>query len=353
MIRAVRALPAPDAQRLEQTLLALLRVDSPTGDTAEMAADLQHRLSQYPLRVRTTARGNVLAFLGDGEPERSIAAHMDTLGAMVQAILPNGRLELTPLGTWSARFAEGARVTVKTETGPVRGTVLPRLSSGHAYNEAVDAQPVGWSQVELRLDIPTRSRNDTLAAGIQPGDIVCIDPQPECLPNGYLVSRFLDNKAALACALEVLAVLQAQGMTPSVPVCLAFTNAEEVGQGAGTCIPASVQELLSVDIAPVAPNQASDEHRATLGFKDQSGPHNRALLGHLAGLAECHEIPLVRDVFRHYHSDCSSAVSAGLDVRTALLGFGTDSTHGYERTHRDSLLAVTRLLLAYVLSERG
>lgn len=351
MTKAIHSLPVPDAGRLEKTLLALLGIDSPTGDTADMAEDMRRRLAEYSVRVQTTARGNVLAFMGEGEPQRAIAAHMDTLGAMVQAVMPNGRLELTPLGTWSARFAEGARVTVKTDAGPVRGTVLPRLASGHAYNDAVDSQPVGWSQVEVRLDIPTASRADTLTAGIEPGDIVCVDPQPECLPNGYLVSRFLDNKAALAVVLEMLHLLDAEGIKPSVPVCLAFTNAEEVGQGAGTCVPTSVQELLSVDIAPVAPNQASDERRATLGFKDQSGPHSRRLLRHLEKLATRHEIPVVRDVFRHYHSDCSSAVGAGLDVRTALLGFGTDSTHGYERTHRDSLLAVTRLLLAYVLSE--
>ncbi|MEZ0199251.1 osmoprotectant NAGGN system M42 family peptidase, partial [Pseudomonas qingdaonensis] len=45
-----------------------------------------------------------------------------------------------------------------------------------------------------------------------------------------------------------------------------------------------------------------------------------------------------------------SAVTAGHDIRTALVAFGCDATHGYERTHIDSLAALSRLLSAYLLS---
>ena len=343
-------LPRPNLERLRATLDELLAIDSPTGYTADMEAEMRKRLAGFDVQVDTGHRGNVLATLGQGEPRRALAAHLDTLGAMVQQIRPNGRLELTPLGTWSARFAEGARATVVTTGGHIRGTVLPLLSSGHAYNDDVDTQPVSWSQVELRLDLPTNSSAESQAAGIQPGDIVTIDPQPEFLSNGYLVSRFLDNKAAIACVLEMLYLMQEHGLQAAIPTCLAFTNAEEVGQGAGNCLPRTVTDLVSVDIAPVAPNQSSTEHHATLGFKDQSGPHHRGLLETLETLAQRHDIPTVRDVFRHYHSDCSSIQKAGYDTRTALLGFGTDSTHGYERTHMDSLVAVTRLMLAWTVT---
>ena len=57
-----------------------------------------------------------------------------------------------------------------------------------------------------------------------------------------------------------------------------------------------------------------------------------------------------RDLFRYYHSDAQSAIAAGHDIRTALLAFGCDATHGYERTHIDSLLGLTQLLSAYLMS---
>ena len=62
------------------------------------------------------------------------------------------------------------------------------------------------------------------------------------------------------------------------------------------------------------------------------------------------DIPTRRDLFRYYHSDAESAIRSGTDTRIALVGFGTDATHGYERTHRDSLAALNRLLVAYMFS---
>jgi len=341
----------PNVDRMKSTLKQLLLIDSPSGDTEEMEQYLLELLEKYGLRVKKTARGNIQAILGEGEPKRAIAAHIDTLGAMVQSILPNGRLELTPLGHWSSRFAEGARVTLKTDQGPIRGTILPKNSSGHAYNTAVDTQPVAWSQVELRLDVMTASKEESYALGIRPGDIVTVDPQPEFTENGFLVSRFLDNKAAVACVIELLELIKADNINLNVPVMFIFTNAEEVGLGAGTALVDSIEELISVDIAPVAANQSGYENRAVIGFKDELGPHSRQLLMQLDRIAKENNIAADRDVFRFYHSDCSSALKAGYDVRSALLGFGTDSTHGYERTHIDSLVAVTQLLGAYVTSD--
>jgi putative aminopeptidase FrvX len=44
-------------------------------------------------------------------------------------------------------------------------------------------------------------------------------------------------------------------------------------------------------------------------------------------------------------------VEAGNDIRTALVCFALDASHGYERTHVDSLAALAELLLAYVQSQ--
>jgi putative aminopeptidase FrvX len=50
-----------------------------------------------------------------------------------------------PVGTHSARFAEGCRVTILTDD-PDRsfsGTILPLMASGHAYGDEIDTQPAG------------------------------------------------------------------------------------------------------------------------------------------------------------------------------------------------------------------
>jgi putative aminopeptidase FrvX len=43
-------------------------------------------------------------------------------------------------------------------------------------------------------------------------------------------------------------------------------------------------------------------------------------------------------------------VEAGHDVRTALVAFGVDASHGYERVHEHALHSIARLLTAYVTS---
>ncbi len=42
---------------------------------------------------------------------------------------------MAPVGTWSSRFAEGARVPLNSDEHEYRGAILPLLVLGHAYNE--------------------------------------------------------------------------------------------------------------------------------------------------------------------------------------------------------------------------
>jgi len=53
-------------------------------------------------------------------------------------------------------------------------------------------------------------------------------------------------------------------------------------------------------------------------------------------------------VFRYYRSDAAAAIEAGAGTRAALVGFGVDGSHGWERTHIESLEAAYRLLHAWL-----
>jgi hypothetical protein len=46
----------------------------------------------------------------------------------------------------------------------------------------------------------------------------------------------------------------------------------------------------------------------------------------------------------------ASAVEAGADVRTALITFGVDASHGYERIHMHALRSLAELATAYAAS---
>ena len=126
------------------------------------------------------------------------------------------------------------------------------------------------------------------------------------------------------------------------------TITEEVGHGASDGLPAGVAELVSVDNAVCAPGQHSIEDGVTIPMADLHGPFDYHLTRKLCRVAEEQKIPYARDVFRYYRSDAAAAIEAGAGTRAALVGFGLDGSHGWERTHIESLEATYNLLHAWL-----
>lgn len=341
-----------DVDYLQQTLRQLLAIPSPSGYTENISRFVVEELSRLGMEAELTRRGAIRAILPGRQdmPKRAIVSHLDTLGATVIGLKDNGRLDIHPIGTWSSRFAEGARVTIFMDHGHQRGTIMPLKSSGHAYNKEIDTQPVAWDNVEVRIDDFSKSKQELREAGFRVGDFVAIDPQPEFRDNGYIVSRHLDDKAGVACVLTAVRQLLAHGVRPELECRLLFTIFEEVGTGASGILHGDVAELISVDNSVNAPNQNSAEYNVTIAMSDSSGPYDFHLTRWLIDLARQYKIDHDRDVFRYYRSDAASALESGNDLRAALVCFGVDGSHGYERTHLKSLRSLTRLLMVYMQS---
>lgn len=347
------SLPLIDKSFLLKTLRRLLDTPSPSGMTDAVVHVVCDILSELGIEYKLTRRGAIRATLPGAaySPKRAIAGHVDTLGATVKSLKPNGRLELVPIGFWSSRNAEGARVTVYSDHQNFRGTVLPLKASGHTFNKEIDTQPVAWSQVEVRLDERVASVGDLMQLGVRVGDTVSFDPMTEFGPNGFVTSRYLDDKAGVASILAAAEVIKRHDLKLPLDVLLLFTISEEVGVGASHVLHGGdVSEMVSVDNGTVAQGQNTSEYGVTVAMQDSSGPFDWHLTRHLLHLAREHGIEHSRDVFRFYRSDAASALEAGNDIRVALLCFACDASHGYERTHEDSLIALSRLLVAQMTS---
>ncbi|MCB0359271.1 MAG: hypothetical protein KDD44_06535, partial [Bdellovibrionales bacterium] len=124
-----------DQTYLVETLVKLLNTPSPTGYTDAIVHTVGDELRALGVPFELTRRGAIRADLRGtiASPDRAIVSHLDTLGAIVKRLKDNGRLEIVPAGSWNARFAEGARVTIFTDTGSKRGSVLPLKASGHTF----------------------------------------------------------------------------------------------------------------------------------------------------------------------------------------------------------------------------
>jgi putative aminopeptidase FrvX len=186
--------------------------------------------------------------------------------------------------------------------------------------------------------------------GIEVGDTVAVDPQPEFLDNGFIVSRHLDNKAGVAIMLAAIEAMEREGAKTPVDIHWLFTIAEEVGVGAASILTPDVASMVAVDNGTSAPGQNSAEFGVTLAMADQTGPFDYHLTKKLARICRDEDIRYQKDVFRYYRSDSASAVEAGHDVRTALVTFGVDASHGWERIHMHALRSLAELLTAYAVS---
>ncbi len=345
-------LPNINTTYLTDFLVELLNIPSPTGFAEPAITFVEKELLQFQqLQLTRTRKGALVVKWGVENNLNPVAltAHVDTLGAVVKEIKRNGRLRLSKIGgiQWPTVETEG--VWVFTSKGEkIRGSVLIETASGHIYGEKGSQTPRDDAHMEVRLDAQTSSEKETRELGINVGDCVAFDPRVE-VTNGFIRSRFLDDKACVATLAAAIKSLAEAGLSPARSVYFLISNYEEVGHGAAAGIPSDVVELVTVDMAVVGKRQESDEYHATLCVKDRDGPYHFGLNNKLRALAEEHAIPYKTDVYPFYGSDGEAFWRAGGDVAVSLIGPGIDASHNYERTHIDSLVATTNWIMAYLL----
>ena len=213
---------------------------------------------------------------------------------MVRRLKDNGRLELIPVGTFSARFATGARVRIFSDDPEafITGTVMPLKASGHAFGDEIDTQPTDWEHVEVRIDRKVSSREDLVELGLAVGDFVGLITSPELAADGFIVSRHLDGKLGVAVALALARNFSEEKLVLPHRTTIMVTITEEVGHGASDGLPTDVAELVSVDNAVCAPGQHSIEDGVTIPMADLHGPFDYHLTRKLCRLAEEQQIPL-------------------------------------------------------------
>ncbi len=340
-----------DVQYLKEQLGNLLVIPSPTGFTDQAIEFIKSSLENLGLKPIPTLKGGLIVEL-NGESEtmpRALTAHVDTLGAMVKEIKPNGRLQLTKVGRFAWNTIEGEGCRIFTREGKViHGSLLLVHASGHIYGEKVGKLEREDANMEVRIDEPTTSIEETRALGIETGDFVAFDPRTVLYENGFIRSRHLDDKTGVACLLAAIKAMINTKQLPAQRTTFHFSNYEEVGHGAASGFPSDLTELVAVDMAVVGEGQNSDEFHTTICAKDNQGPYHYTLTKQLQDIADAVGIPYKVDIYPFYGSDGEAFWRAGGDVRVALIGPGVDASHNYERTHIDALYATCQLIVAYL-----
>ena len=329
---------------------ALLAIDSPSGYTGAAAKWVQEAFQTLGFIATITTKGGVLVDLGgtDSENGLMLAAHADTLGAMVCQIKGNGRLKLTPLGGMNANNAEAENVRIHTRDGRTYdGTAQLSDASVHVNGDYSSAKR-SFDTLEVVLDEDVTSADDVKKLGIQVGDIVCFDPRTRRTPSGYLKSRFLDDKLSVGILLGFAKFVSDNQLPLPRRTWIHVTVYEEVGHGGSGSVPAGVTEAISVDMGCVGNGLDCTERKVSICAKDSGGPYTYEVVGALIDAAKAAGADYAVDVYPFYGSDVEATLRAGADIRHGLIGPGVYASHGYERSHMDGIYNTLKLLRSYL-----
>lgn len=330
---------------ISEQLKTLTAIPSPSGYTKNATDYLMKLLQDMGYEPKLSRKGNVFVTIGgEGEP-LVLAAHVDTLGAMVRSIKDNGRLRPTTLGghVWST--ADGENCTIHTRDGKVyTGVVLNTEPSAHVADKKVETLE---ENMEILLDEPVSTKAETLALGIQTGDIIAMDPRTVITESGYIKSRFLDDKLSASILLGIAKIVKDESLSFHRKVSLLFTVYEEVGHG-GSFVPEDTTEMISVDMGCVGADLGCTERMVSICAKDSGGPYNYDLVTELSNIAKEEQLNYAIDVYPHYGSDVEATLHAGYDIRHGLIGPGVYASHNYERSHLDGVKNTFLLLTTYI-----
>lgn len=337
-----------DKSYVLNTLTELLSIDSPSGYTQEAMAYVAKEVTRLGYDIAYTRKGNGIVTVPGKSKEAvlGLSGHVDTLGAMVRSITDAGTLKFTVVGGPIVPTLDSEYCRIRTRDGKCyTGTFLSTAAAAHVHKEA-GTQERTPDKMVVRLDERVTSKAEVQALGIGPGDFICIDTKT-VIVNDFIKSRFLDDKASVACLLGVLKYLSDNAIQPEYETRVIFSTYEEVGHGAAH-IPDDITALLAVDMGCIGEDLSCTEYDVSICAKDSSGPYDYDMTSELIGIAKDKALSYVVDIYPFYGSDVSAALRGGSNIKGALIGPGVHASHGMERTHYSALENTMALIIGYL-----
>ena len=331
-------------------LSQILLTDSPSGFSKNVMTLIEKQAIDFGYAFEYTHKGNgIITIEGlDNSKTVGLSAHVDTLGAMVRSISAAGTLKFSLIGGPIVPTLDSEYCKVYTRDGKIyTGTFLSNASSMHVHKESSTLQRTP-DTMEVRLDEVVKTKEDVVNLGIQPGDFICIDPKLTVV-NNFVKSRFLDDKASVACLFGVMENLYKKGLKPQYKTKIIISTYEEVGHGAAN-IPSDIEELLAVDMGCIGEDLTCTEFDVSICAKDSSGPYDYDFTSKLMVLAKTNALKHAIDIYPFYGSDVSAALRAGNNIKGALIGPGVHASHGMERTHYSALENTMKLVYHYLMT---
>ena len=341
-----------DPKYLVQLTRECIEVDSPVGYYPDIHAWLRDTLEElgYEMELDNKATAYVRVPGQDRSKTVCLGAHLDTIGLIVRGFNDDGTLRVRQLGGVNYHSLEGETVSILCRDGScVAGQVVCEKHSVHVFE---DCRTVERDENHMFVSVigDVKSPADAHALGITEGAIIGIDPHYEEFDNGYIVSRNIDDKAAVAVLIDLLRWFKESDVKPAYDTLFAFPIYEEIGNG-GTWVPRECSEYVAIDITLIGPDYDSDEHSVGVIASDHKGPYDWNLTNTLIACAQeaCDPQKWNTQVCFHYSTDANAAYYTANNIASGAFGMACYNTHGRERCHIDAIVETDKLARAYVM----
>ena len=329
---------------IKDTLFSLSKADSVghIRDASDLAFDMLNEYSDAQKTDNLTVYG---ILKGESDYTIMLDAHIDQIAMIVTSVDENGFLTVSNAGGIDVRMLPSRRVNVhgKEKITAVFCSTPPHLSKGEEQCSDI---------TDLKLDTALGVKAKEI---ISVGDYVTFSAMPQSLIGDRVCGRSFDNRASVACLLEVAKRLK--GKKLPVSVAFVFSDAEELGMRGvrPATFKINPQESVVVDVTFGDGIGISPDECGKLGGGGMIGMSptlDRNLSRKLIEISKQNEIPYQLEVMGRTTGTNADMVSVSREgVRTCTLSIPLRNMHtDVETLDLKDLDAVCDLLEAYILS---
>jgi len=301
---------------MQEMLKQLCLAAGVSGDEGEALDVAEKLLAPLGETERTVTHSIICRMPAADEklPNVMLTAHIDQVGMMVTTITDKGFLKTAPCGGADRRAVSGARVTVHTKNGKLKGVVLatpPHLSDGKSAPPKTDGMTVdvGFS-AEKAKEL------------IELGDRITFDGEFTALLGDKVCAPALDDRSGCAAVIRAAQLLRD---CKKANISVALVSQEETGS-AGASTAAFVLQpdyAFAVDVSMAMTPDDSAEKCAEMGKGPMIGFSpilDRELSRTLIDVASKKNIPWQTEIMAgRTGTDADYIAVSGKGVKTACI----------------------------------
>lgn len=341
-----------DKDYLLETFTRLIGCDSPVGYYREMEPLMTSMIAELGHHAFRDRKHTVYVRVPGRDRSRTVClgAHLDTIALAVCSVEEDGTLRGRHLGGVNFSSLEGTSCRVICRDGSKIDAVVEfDHHSPHVWTDAKKGRERDEDTMRIHLLEDVTCAEEARALGVTPGAVVAFEPELEIHDNGFVLSRFIDDKSCVAALLGLLKWFGDTGSTPNCDILLAFPFYEEVGWG-GAYLPDDIEAYVALDIALMGPEHPGTEHDVAVIADDYHGPYDWDLTNAVveAGRRAFGTAPELQNA-KLYSTDAMGAFLTANDVAASAFGPLTRNTHGRELTHVDAMVKVQQLAASFVM----